>query len=69
LRVLEPKGAKLKILPTHPPPSSIDAPNEGTRMIGFETSVPASRAQRLVVQLVPASATGETAPVVPLAQW
>ena len=68
-RVLEPAGTTLKIYPTNPPPSPNDAPNEGTRMIGFETSVPANRTQRIVVQLVPGSATSDDSAVVPLAQW
>ena len=41
-RVLEPAGAALKIYPTDPPPSDFDARNEGTRMIGFEVTVPAA---------------------------
>jgi hypothetical protein len=68
-RVLEPAGATLKIYPTDPPPSDFDARNEGTRMIGFETNVPASHAQRIVVQLVPQSGLPKDAPVRPLAQW
>ena len=68
-RVLEPAGAALKIFPTNPPPSPLDAPNEGTRMIGFETSAPGNGLQRIVVQLVPGSAAERTTPVQPLADW
>ncbi len=68
-RVLEPAGAALKIYPTDPPPAPTDARNEGTRMIGFEISAPASQAQRIVVQLVPQSTRANDAPVTPLAQW
>ena len=69
LRVLEPAGATLRIYPTDPPPAATDARNEGSRMIGFEFTAPAAVAQRIVVQLVPASAAGGEAPVRPLAQW
>jgi hypothetical protein len=69
LRVLEPAGVTLKIYSTNPPPSPTDAPNEGMRMIGFETSAPANHAQRIVVQLTPASPPGGDDPVLPLAQW
>ncbi len=70
-RVVAPAGAQLKIYPTNPPPAPTDAANKDTRMIGFETSVPAGRAQRIVVQLVPqsASAAAAEAPVLPLAEW
>ncbi len=69
-RVLEPADAKLMVFPTDPPPTAIDARNEGTRMIGFEVVVPAGQARRLVVQLVPASARSAATPaILPLAQW
>jgi hypothetical protein len=67
-RVLEPAGAALKIYPTDPP-SAIDAPNPGTRLLGFEVAVPAKTAQRLVVHLVPSSATPADEAIVPLTQW
>lgn len=69
LRVLEPATAALKIYPTNPPPSANDASNEGTQLIGFEVSVPANQAQRLVVQLVPGSATANPLTIQPLAEW
>jgi hypothetical protein len=71
LRVLEPANAAVKIYPTDPPPTSLDARNPGTRMVGFEVQVPAGAAQRVVVQLVPASAgaAAGASPIVPLAQW
>lgn len=68
--VLEPKGATLAIFPTDPPPAPTDARNEGTRMIGFETTAPANHGQRIVVQLVPESAArAEGTPIRPLAEW
>lgn len=69
LRVVEPASASLKIYPTNPPPSATDASNEGTRLIGFEVSAPANQSQRLVVQLVPGSATADAVGVQPLAEW
>jgi hypothetical protein len=68
-RVLEPAKAKVRIYPTDPPPTALDARNEGTRMIGFEATVPANQAQRFVVELVPHSARAADAAIVPLAQW
>jgi hypothetical protein len=67
-RVLEPAGAVVKIYPTDPPPAATDAPNPGTRMVGFEVAVGAGATQRIVVQLVPRDAG--SAPVVKaLAEW
>ncbi len=68
-RVLEPADAGLKIYPTDPPPSDLDAGNKGTRMIGFEVQVPAGKSQRLVVQLVPQSTTAAATAIAPLAEW
>ncbi len=68
-RVLEPVGAQLKVLPTDPPPSPIDARNRGTRMLAFEVQVPAGKAQRIVVELLPRQVAGAPAVVVPLAGW
>lgn len=68
-RVLEPAAAQLKIYPTNPPPSPTDASNEGTCLLGFEVSVPANQAQRLIVQLVPGSAIADPVAVKPLAEW
>lgn len=69
LRVLEPTDVTWKVYPTDPPPRATDARNEGTRLIGFEVVVAAGKAQRLVVQLEPASANGSDLPVQPLAEW
>ena len=68
-RVLEPADATLQIYPTNPPPSPLDAPNEGTRLIGFETKAAANTTLRIVVQLVPGSAPHADTAVRPLAQW
>lgn len=69
LRVIEPAGATLKIYPTDPPPADYDAPNPGTRMIGFEISVPAAQSRRLMVHLVPGSSQPTSVALQPLAEW
>lgn len=69
-RVLEPANAVLAIYPTDPPPAKTDARNKGTRMIGFEVRPEAKQTQRLVVQLVPASAAaGNDLKISPLTEW
>lgn len=68
LRVVEPAGAELKTWPTDPPPAEIDAPNPGTRLIGFEVKIPAGTPTRLVVELVPDGVQAKVA-VKPLAEW
>ncbi|MBI5768646.1 MAG: heparinase II/III family protein [Verrucomicrobia bacterium] len=68
-RVLEPAGAPLEIYPTDPPPGATDARNPGTRMLGFEVAVAAGMSQRIVVQLVPASAKPAPVSVQPLSAW
>lgn len=69
LRVLEPAGATLRIYPTDPPPAATDAPNPGTRMVGFEVTATPGQPQRIVVQLEPASATPQAPPITALAHW
>jgi len=68
-RVLEPAGAVVKIYQTDPPPAATDAPNPGTRMIGFEIAVGAGEAKRVVVQLVPRDEKGSAPAVGALAEW
>ncbi|HEY3323046.1 MAG TPA: heparinase II/III family protein [Planctomycetota bacterium] len=53
-QVLSPAGVTIKTYQTDPPPGETDARNEGTRMIGFEVSLPASTSQKLIVVLTPA---------------
>ena len=70
LRVLEPQDVQLKTYETASPPHDYDVSNEGTRMIGFEAEFAPQSMQRLVVELRPASATGqEAAEIVPLSDW
>lgn len=69
LRILAPAGLTPVCYPTDPPPAPTDLPNPGTRMIGFECSVPAGHCERLVVQLVPGGVDWEPAAAIPLALW
>lgn len=69
LRVLAPDGVKLQIYETAQPPAVHDHANPGTRMIGFELTVPASAARRLTVLLTPGSVEGHSTKVSPLADW
>jgi len=68
LRVLEPVGATVEVFSTDPP-APTDAPNPGTRMVGFRVAAPARTPLRLVVQLEPRGARPRTEPVVPLRGW
>ncbi len=68
-QVVEPANAVLKIYPTDPPPAATDAPNPGTRILGFELQVPAGAPTRLRVRLIPASAKPAALPAQPLAAW
>ncbi len=69
LQVTEPANITLRTWPTTPP-QPYDAPNPGTTLVGFETTLPAHAAGTLTVLLTPGS-TGRKAPrkVLPLAQW
>lgn len=68
-RILSPSDAMPVVYPTDPPPSPIDAPNPGTRMIGFEIAAPANHSGRLVVELIPGDAPSAPARITPLAEW
>jgi hypothetical protein len=69
LQVLAPAGVRLELFPTDPPPAPFDAPNPGTRMIGFNVKLPASAGQRLAVLLTPGGSPDRLPPVRPLAEW
>jgi hypothetical protein len=69
LRVLEPAGASLKVYPTDPPPSKHDAPNPGTRMVGFETALEPGAAARLAVWLCPSTSQQAPLALEPLSSW
>ena len=66
LTVVEPAGVELKIYATERPPRDTDAPNPGTRMIGFETT---GTAGRIVVRLAPGSTAPDKLETRPLAEW
>lgn len=53
LKVVEPSNAELEIYSTAKPPNEYDAPNKGTRMIGFKSQIPAEETSRFVVLLIP----------------
>ncbi|MCX7009954.1 MAG: heparinase II/III family protein [Kiritimatiellaeota bacterium] len=69
LRVLSPAGAVIRLYPTDPPPGKYDARNEGTRMVGFEVTLPAAGKQTLTVALIPGGKTDLPIPLKPLANW
>jgi hypothetical protein len=68
-RVVEPADAVLRVYPTDPPPAATDAPNPGTRILGFEVQAPAGAARRIVVQLVPQSAKAGAVTPRTLSEW
>lgn len=69
VRAAEPAGVEWKVYPTDPPPAPTDAPNPGTRILGFGINLPAGAARRIVVHLVPGSAKVDAGRVQPLAEW
>ena len=66
-RVLEPAHAEVRTWSTEPP-TDIDAPNPGTRLVGFAVRLPMGEARRLVVHLVPGGRDSPVA-VTPLQEW
>jgi hypothetical protein len=69
LRVLSPADARLQLFETAKPPHDYDAPNPGTRMIGFQVDIPSSTSTSLVVQLCPGNATADEVVEQKLADW
>jgi hypothetical protein len=59
----------LETYETADPPHDYDAPNPGTRMLGFTTTLPASTETRWTVHLSPGAEVGERPAVRPLAAW
>jgi len=70
LQVKEPASVTMKTWSTEPT-HDYDAPNPGTRLVGFEVKLPANSKAALSVQLVPSAAAGKaaSAPLEPLAKW
>ena len=71
LRVLSPQGAgvKLETYETADPPGEHDAPNPGTRMIGFKVHVEAGQEKTLAVLLEPGGPSEGDTEVEPLDRW
>jgi len=69
LTVLTDAKVQLRTWSTEPP-AAYDAPNPGTRMIGFEVTLSAGEATRTAVLLTPPQVQGKTTvEVQPLLQW
>ena len=68
VRVLSPESAELEIYDTANPPREYDASNEGTRMIGFQLTLPPDSESTLSVQLKPEEEI-ETQEPLPLSEW
>jgi len=69
LKVLSPDNAKLEIYETADPPRDFDAPNKGTRMVGFKADLPPSSSERFIVLLGPEGERDGVPTIRPLAEW
>ncbi len=69
LSLLSPAGAKLQIFETGAPPAEHDAPNRGTRMIGFRVKMAASEEATLAVLLRPGGEHPDGIELRELADW
>jgi len=68
MRVVSPEKVKLQTYSTDPPREH-DAPNPGTRMVGFEVVLAPGRELRFAVELIPGGKAGAPVAVVPLSSW
>jgi len=68
MRVVSPEKVTLQTYSTDPPKEH-DAPNPGTRMVGFEVVLAPGRELRLAVELIPGGKARAPAAVVPLSSW
>jgi hypothetical protein len=66
MRVVEPEQVRLTVFPTDPP-RDYDAPNPGTRMVGFEVSLQTGATVTIVVDVVPGEEGNSS--VEPLREW
>ncbi|MBL8233811.1 MAG: heparinase II/III family protein [Bryobacterales bacterium] len=66
--VVEPAATDLQIYSTDPP-AATDAPNPGTRLLGFMVKLPAGEASRVVVRMIPESAKAAAFTPAGLARW
>lgn len=67
--VLSPRHAEIELYETATPPRDFDAPNPGTRMIGFTAALPPNTHERLSVLLRPGKAGGRLVEIQPLSKW
>jgi hypothetical protein len=69
LSIQSPLNVHLELFETAKPPQAYDAPNKGTRMIGFQVEIPPSTKARFVVQLCPGDPRSKAVQVKGLADW
>ncbi|MFW6169184.1 MAG: heparinase II/III domain-containing protein [Planctomycetota bacterium] len=72
LRIVKPRGATWEKVDTATPKNPWDSPNQGTRMVAFECSVPSSGSLTFVVRATPGSCNGSAKESVadrPLKEW
>jgi hypothetical protein len=69
LNVLHPDDIELTTYNTENPPEEYDEKNEGSRMLGFETSLDANVTKRFAVYLRPGGPANELPKILPLAEW
>jgi hypothetical protein len=68
MRAVSPDKVKLQTYSTDPPKEH-DAPNPGTRMVGFEVVLAPGQELRLAVELIPGGTAGAPAAIAPLSSW
>ena len=69
LSIQTPTDARLQLFETAQPPKAHDAPNKGTRMIGFELERPPSTESTLVVVLTPGNGERAVVDLKELTAW
>ncbi len=69
LRVLSPAGVTWRTFETANPPAPHDAPNPGTRMLGFYVKLPARTRTRITVLLTPGAQDDANLAISPLQDW
>jgi len=69
LSVIAPGQTGLELFEIETPPQEYDAPNKGTRMIGFQVVCSPSTRSTLTVLLIPGGAVEELPEIRPLAEW
>jgi hypothetical protein len=67
-QVVEPAASELQIYSTDPP-AATDAPNPGTRLLGFMVKLAAGEPARVVVRMIPESAKAGPFEPAALARW